>query len=306
MSIIALTSCVRGSQKSQQHGAVYLIDLEGQAGAQVLSWTSSAISWEGHGGGRGLRGIGFEKDKVFIATHDELLVFSPAFELLSRHRSPYLGGAQGLAVYENRVYVISAAFDALLAFDLALGQFAWGLQLSHDDAGLRATPFDPSGTLGPSPRKRMQLQSVYTDSSGLFLSGPGTLGLLHFDGKRIAQLVSLPEGARDARPWRGGVLFNDTSADTVRFLTPERNRVFAVLPYPQNDLANAHAVHAGIAREGFARGLCVIDTERFVSGSSPLTVTLHNIESMQTIQRFNLDMDVRHSVHSLALWPFSI
>ncbi|MDZ4730424.1 MAG: hypothetical protein SH820_10840 [Xanthomonadales bacterium] len=282
-----------------------MLDIEGQAGAQVLSWSYSAISWDGSGGARGLRGIGFAKDQVFIAAHDELMVFSPEFELVAKHRSPYLGGAQGLTVFENRVYVISSAFDAVLAFDLELGQFVWGLQLSNDDAGVRATPFDPLGTLGPSPRNRLQLQSVCANAKGLFLSGPATLGLLHFDGKRIAQLVSLPEGARDARPWRDGVLFNDTSADAVRFLTPEHNRVFALLPYPEKDLEPADSADPAQGRAGFARGLCVIDNERFVSGSSPLTVTLHNIETMQTVQRFNLDMDVRHCVHSLALWPYA-
>jgi hypothetical protein len=302
MSVLAVTSIVRGSQKGQQHGAVYLLDSEGQSGAQVLSWTRPAISWDGHGGARGLRGIGFADGKVFIAAASELLVFSPEFELLASHRSPYLAGNQGLAVFENRIYIVSAGFDALLAFDLALGKFAWGLQLSSDEAGLRATPFDPGGTQGPLLRNRLQLQSVYADTRGLFISGPGVLGLLHFDGKRIARLVSLPEGAQDARPWRDGVLFNDSSADSVRFITPAHNRVFKVLPYPTDEMAPAMPE---AARPYFARGLCVLDEKRFASGSSPLTVTLHDIESLQTTQRFNLDMDLRHCVHSLALWPYS-
>lgn len=303
MSVLAVTTIVRGSQNGEQHGAVYLLDTEKQNGAQVLSWTRPAINWDGHGGARGLRGIGFADGNVFIAAANELLVFSPEFELLASHRSPYLVGAQGLAVFENRIYVVSAEFDALLAFDLHLGLFAWGLQLSNDETGLRATPFDPSGTLGPSPRKRLQLQSVYADTRGLFVSGPGVSGLLHFDGKRIARLVSLPEGARDARPWRDGVLFNDTSADSVRFLTPEHNRVFAVLPYPAGSYEQPPAHDPELARPQFARGLCVMDDQQFAAGSSPLTVTLHNIETMKTTQRFNLDMDVRHCVHSLALWP---
>lgn len=302
MSVLSATTIVRGSQQGEQHGAVYLLDTERQSGAQVLSWTRPSVNWEGHGGARGLRGIGFADGKVFIAAANELLVFSPQFELLANHRSPYLAGAQGLAVFENRIYLVSAGFDALLAFDLALGKFAWGLQLSSDEAGLRATPFDPIGTQGPLPRKRLKLQCVYADKRGLFVSGPGVLGLLHFDGKRIARLVSLPEGARDARPWRDGVLFNDTSADSARFMTPAHNRVFKVLPYPPGEMAPAMPE---AARPYFARGLCVLDEKRFASGSSPLTVTLHDIESLQTTQRFNLDMDPRHCVHSLALWPYS-
>jgi hypothetical protein len=304
MTVIAASTIVRGSQAGERHGAIYLLDLEGQRGAQVLEWTQPGIDWSGSGGARGLRGIGFAQERVFVAAERELLVFSPEFELLASHRSPYLGNAQGITVFENRVYIVSAGFDSLLAFDLELNRFAWGLHIANDEAGLRASPFDPVGTLGPSPRNRLQLQSIHSDPRGLFLAGPGTLGLLHFDGNRIARLVSLPEGARDARPWRDGVLFNDTTADAVRFLTPEHNRVFPVLDYPGEALDEIRVSDPSIARAGFARGLCVVDEKQFVSGSSPLTITLHDIETMKTLQRYNLDTDIRHCVHSLATWPF--
>lgn len=305
MTVIAASTIVRGSQKGERHGAIYLLDLDGQRGAQLLEWTRPDIDWSGSGGARGLRGIAFSDNRVYVAAERELLVFSPEFELLATHRSPYLGHAQGITVFENRVYMVSAGFDSLLAFDLELGRFAWGLHIANDEAGLRASPFDPVGTLGPSPRNRLQLQSIYADPRGLFLAGPGTLGLLHFDGNRIARLVSLPEGARDARPWRDGVLFNDTSADAVRFLTPDQNCVFPVLDYPEEALNEPGIPDPSLARAGFARGLCVVDEQEFVSGSSPLTITLHDIETMKTLQRYNLDVDIRHSVHSLAIWPFA-
>jgi hypothetical protein len=305
MTILAVSTVVRGSQLGERHGAVFLLDIDAQRGAQVLEWTRPSINWKGHGGARGLRGIGTASEQVFIAADNELLVFSPDFELLAAYPSPYLGQAHGLVVFESRVYLVSAAFDSLLAFDLELQRFAWGMHISNDEAGLRAAPFDPLGTLGPSPRNRLQLQSIHADERGLFVSGPGAMGLLHFDGKRIARLLSLPEGARDARPWRDGVLFNDTSAAAVRFITPEQNKVFAVLDYPAEAYDEVARPDPTIARSGFARGLCVLDEQRFVSGSAPLTVTLHDIESMKTLQRFNLDMDVRHCVHGLALWPYA-
>jgi hypothetical protein len=302
MTLLAVTTVVRGSQKGERHGAVYLLDTEAGRGAHVLEWTRPSIAWEGHGGARGLRGIGFSGEQVLVAAANELLVFTPGFELRAAHRSPFLGSAHGLAVYENRVFVISAAFDAVLAFDLEHGRFVWGLQLSQDETGLRATPFDPVSIAGPLHHSRLGLQSIHADARGLFLAGTGTLGLLHFDGTRIARLVTLPDGARDARPWRDGVLFNDSLGDATRFISPQHNHVFRVLPYPQ---AGLQETDPEIARAGFARGLCVLDDRRFASGSSPLTVTLHDIETLQTVQRFNLDMDVRHTVHSLALWPFA-
>jgi hypothetical protein len=118
------------------------------------------------------------------------------------------------------------------------------------------------------------------------------------------RLVTLPEGVHDARPWRDGVLFNDTGADAVRFLTPDANCVFEVPHYPEAELLPGSFDNPAIARQGFGRGLCVVDESRFVSGSSPLTLSLHDLDAMKTTLRINLSTDARNAVHTLAVWPF--
>jgi hypothetical protein len=304
MSIIAATTVIRGSQRGSSHGGVYLVDLENQRGAQLLDWTRPSIDWSGHGGGRGLRGLAFADDRVYIAGASELFSFAPDFAMLGVHSSPYLGHAQAVACFEGRIYAVSAAYDAVLACDLQSGRFDWGLQIVDGDSGLRGIPFDPQGALGPSPSNRLQLNSLYCDPRGLFISGGRCSGLLHFDGKRIVRLVTLPQGVHDARPWRDGVLFNDTDAEAVRFLTPDANRVFEVPRYPESELEPAGFEDTSLARQAFARGLCVLDDGLFASGSSPLTVTLHDLDAMKTTLRINLSTDVRQAIHTLAVWPF--
>ena len=306
MPIIAMTTVNRGSQPGDSHGAVYLLDLDGGRGAHVLDWTRPRIDWSGHGGGRGLRGLAVTKDQVYIAGADELFRFTPGFELQGVHTSPYLGRAQAVACFEGRVYVISAAYDAVLALDLATGRFDWGLQIVDDEGGLRGMPFDPRSGLGPSAGNRLRLNSLHCDPRGLFIAGARTQGLLHFDGKRIVRLVTLPEGVHDARPWRDGVLFNDTEAEAVRFLTPEANRVFEVPRYPESALEAGSFEDKAVARLAFARGLCVLEAGVFVSGSSPLTVSAHDLDTMKTTLRINLSTDVRQSVHTLTPWPFDV
>jgi hypothetical protein len=282
------------------------VDLSGRRVAHVLDWTRPTIDWSGPGGGRGLRGLAVHERQVFVAGANELFQFTPAFELDAVHASPYLDQAQAVACFEGRVYVISAAYDAVLAFDLESGRFDWGLQLADDEGGLRGMPFDPKGALGPSPAGRLQLNSLYCDPRGLFISGARTMGLLHFDGKRIVRLVTLPEGVHDARPWRDGVLFNDSDAEAVRFLTPASNRVFEVPRYPEEALEPGSFEDTAIARQAFARGLCVLGDGVFASGSSPLTITLHDLDAMKTTLRLNLSTDVRRSIHTLAPWPFAV
>ena len=306
MSIIAATTVNRGSQPGASHGGIFLVDLGEQRGAHLLDWTRPSIDWTGHGGGRGLRGLAVNGQEVFVAGAGELFRFTPAFELVGNHSCPYLGGAQAVACFEGRIYVVSADYDSVLAFDLDSGRFDWGLQIVDDEAGLRGVPFDPRGALGPSVGNRLRLNSLYCDPHGLFVSGARSNGLLHFDGKRIMRLVSLPEGVHDARPWRDGVLFNDTEAEAVRFLTPESNRVFEVPHYPEAALDPGSFDNPAEARQAFARGLCVLENGMFVSGSSPLTLTLHDLDAMKTLLRINLSTDVRQAIHTLAVWPFEV
>ena len=304
MSVIAATTVIRGSQPGASHGGVYLVDLDGQRGAHLLDWTRPSIDWSGHGGGRGLRGLAFGDDRVYVAGASELFSFAPDFALLGVHSSPYLGQAQAVACFEGRIYVVSAAYDAVLAFDLQAGRFDWGLQIVDGDSGLRGIPFDPQGTLGPPPSHELRLNSLHCDPRGLFIGGGRSMGLLHFDGKRIVRLVTLPAGVHDARPWREGVLFNDTEAEAVRFLTPDANCVFPVPRYPEAALEPGSCADSAVARQGFARGLCVLGEGAFASGSSPLTITLHDLDTMKTTLRINLSTDLRHGIHTLAVWPF--
>jgi hypothetical protein len=306
MSIIVATTIMRGSQRGASHGGAYLVDPAGQRGAQILDWARPNIDWSGAGGGRGLRGLSVHQQRVFVAGARELFEFDPEFELRAVHASPYLDHAQAVACFEGRVYVLSAAYDAVLAFDLENGRFDWGLQIIDDEGGLRGMPFDPRSALGPSAVSRLRLNSLYCDPRGMFVSGAHSQGLLHFDGKRIVRLVTLPEGVHDARPWRDGVLFNDTEAEAVRFMTPESNRVFEVPRYPEDALEPGTFEDGAVARQAFARGLCVLDEGVFASGSSPLTISLHDLDAMKTTQRINLSTDARQTIHTLAVWPFEV
>ncbi len=304
MTILVAISVVRGSPEGKSHGAVHLIDLDAGRAAQLVDWKAGGVDWMAPGGGRGLRGVAFDGERVFIAASERLLVFTPDFELQQSYRSPYLGQAHEMAVFDRRLYLTSTAFDAVLGFDLDANRFDWGLHIVAGEAGLQGTPFDPQSVLGPPAGNALELNSIWCDLRGMFISGARTLGLLYFDARRIVRLVTLPQGVHNARPWRDGVLFNDTAADVVRFLTPASNRVFRVPHYPAERLTGSEPDNARIARQGFARGLCVLDGGVFASGSSPATITLHNLDTMKTTLSINLSTDVRHTIHTLAVWPY--
>ena len=102
---LVATSVVRGSEKGQSHGGVYLIDFASQQVEQKIDWNTGEIDFAGRGWDRGLRGIEFTDDAIWIAASDELFCYSPEFELIASYRNDYLRHRQKFAG------VTSAVFD---------------------------------------------------------------------------------------------------------------------------------------------------------------------------------------------------
>jgi len=298
------TSVVRGARQGESHGGVYLIDFEERHVDQPIDWNAADIDWQGRGWDRGLRGIAFDTDRTFIAASDELFAYDPDFRRIGAWRSPYLKHCHEISRFEDMLYLSSTGFDSVLAFDLRREAFTWGLSLRRDGNRIALATFDPMGEKGPSPANAFHLNSVFADAGGLFLAGLRTPGLLRYGGKTLAMVATLPEGSHNARPFRDGLLFNDTSIDTVRYVTPSRQRSFRVPAYADDQITHRDYEDGQVARRHFARGLCPVSDTLIAAGSSPSTVALHDLDSNKTTMMVTLSNDVRNAVHGLALWPF--
>jgi hypothetical protein len=304
VTILIATSVLRGSPAGQSHGAVHLVDMQDGKVAHVIDWKAPGPDWTLPGGGRGLRGVAIDGDRVFIAAADTLFAFSPDFKMLHSFRSPFLDDCHEICIFERRLYLSSTAFDSVLGFDLDQNCFDWGLHVVEAGTGLLGTPFNPQGTHGPSRGRALGLNSLWCDTRGMFISGSRASGLMFFDAKEIVRLVTLPHGVQNARPWRDGVLFNDTSADVARFMRPGSNQVFQVPKFSESALVDIGELESKNSRQGFARGLCVLNNSEFAVGSSPATITLHDLDTMKTTRSINFSIDPRHSIQSLAVWPY--
>ena len=93
--------------------------------------------------------------------------------------------------------------------------------------------------------------------------------------------VELPPGTHNARPFRDGVLFNDTEANALRYAgrgDGQEDRAMRVPTYdPEESLLHATWTQSGLARQGFARGLCVLSDALVAGGSSPSTITVYDL-----------------------------
>jgi hypothetical protein len=298
------TSVVRGAAQGESHGGIYLADFEAERITQPVDWNTMQIDWAGRGWDRGLRGIAFGPDEVYVAASDELFVYDPDFQLKASWRNPYLRHCHEISRRGDMIFLTSTGFDCILGFDVKAEDFVWGLSLTPTGERLGFRSFDPRQKGGPEESNALHLNSVSATENGLFLSGLHTTGLMRYDGKRLSIVASLPQGSHNAQPLGDGIVFNDTGADLLRFVTPSRQLTFQVPHYAPDTLTHTQFGDGRVARQGFARGLCVVSSTLVAGGSSPSTITLHDLAANRSLQTVTLSRDVRNAIHGLEVWPF--
>lgn len=298
---------VRGSNQGESHGGVYIIDPDRQIVEQKIDWNTVGIDWQGRGADRGLRGIAFDGEVVYIAASDELYAFSPDFECIGSWRNPYLKHCHEIFAYERTLFVTSTGFDSILGFDLDRKVFGRGIHIETRNFKFKATLYDPCSDDGPLLLNKMHINNVYCDVHGMYVAGLKTGGMLHFNGEAVHMAVELPSGTHNARPFRDGVLFNDTGVDRLRYCgrgEGEEDRAMAVPKYEPRKLTHGDLDDSRIARQGFARGLCLMSESVVAGGSSPSTITVYDLKNNRQLLSVNLTMDVRNAIHGLEIWPF--
>jgi hypothetical protein len=297
---------VRGAQQGQSHGGVYLVDFARREVRQTIDWNTSGIDFAGRGWDRGLRGIAFYGDEVYIAASDELFVYDRAFRPRRSFRNRHLKHCHEICVRDARLFLASTAFDSLLLFDLRAQRFAWALHVAATADGWTGRAYDPEGVAGPPAQNLLHLNHVHADESGLYCSGMRTRALLRLGpDQRVAAYCSLPEGVHNAQPFQGGVLFNDTAADHLRFVRRDGQEcAFRTPRYEESRIDFAGVDDSRVARQGFGRGLCAIDARLVAAGSSPSTVTVYDLERRTRVASVNLTLDIRNAIHGLEVWPF--
>ena len=304
MTKLIATSVVRGSNQGESHGGVFLVNLETDAILQPVDWNTVDIDWQGRGWDRGLRGIEFHQDEIYIAASDELFVFDQSFNITTSYRNRYLKHCHEICIFGHHLFLTSTGYDSIVGFNLEEKAFDWGLKIATDGRIFDVKRFNPQSDNGPLSMNKLHLNSVYCNQGGMFIGGMRTHALLKFGGKSIGVMSTLPQGAHNAQPFLDGILFNDTRADAVRYESPTASKAFRVPHYAPHKLTHTDLDDSRIARQGFGRGLCVLSDKMIAAGSSPSTISLYDLETQKPVKAINLSLDVRNAIHGLKEWPF--
>lgn len=300
------SSVVRGSQQGESHGGVFIVDFATRESTQVLDLNTGDISWEGRGADRGLRGIAFDDDDIYVAASDELFCYSRKFELQHSSRNRYLKHCHEICKMGRTLFLTSTGYDSVLAYDLDQHVFTWGFHLQKLQGEWTGFAFDPTEGYGPRAVNEQHINMVHVNKQGIFLSGLRTRALLHINRHNaVTEFCGLPQGTHNAQPFRTGVIFNDTASDHVRYESRDQtSRAFKIKSYDPQDIAFTGVDDSKTARQGFGRGLCIYQEKILVGGSSPSTLSLYDLESNTTIGSVNLTLDIRNAIHGLEVWPY--
>lgn len=301
---LLVSSVVRGAQQGDSHGGLFVVDIERGEFEQVVDWNTAGIDWDGRGADRGLRGIVIADKEIFVAASDELFVYDPWFRPVASYRNPYLKHCHEMSLHKGKLYITSTGFDAIVRFDLATRRFDLGMAIVTDGRLVNAKGFDPNKPDAHDPSNVLHINNVHVDDTGVYVSGRKMPALVQLTQTAIGMVAGLPRGTHNARPFRGGVLFNDTDSDSVVWQGPQGRVAVRVPAYDPRSLTHMDVDASGIARQGFGRGLCVISDTLVAAGSSPTTVSIHDLQSGTCIRSMKLSSDVRNAAHGLAVWPF--
>lgn len=311
---VIVSSVIRSSKPSESHGGLYCVDLETGQVTQLMDWNSAGINWEGRGQDRGLRGMAFSNDEIYLAASDEIFIYDRQFNLRRSIRQTYLKHCHEIFLEGDDLYVSSTGFDSVLQYSLSQDRWVAGYCLRYSDFGRalkkikfspppRLSRFDPNTDNGPHPQDSSHLNQVWYEQGRIFACGTGFRHLVSIENGRRRVHARVPYWTHNCRPWRDGVLANATELNKILYADRRGNELWSVpIPhYPEEQLLRQTT--RDHARQAFGRGLCTWG-DYIIAGSSPATVSVYSLDSTEPIKSINLTMDVRNAVHGLEVWPY--
>ncbi len=312
---VLMTDVVRSSQQGDSHGGAYLIDLESGNFEQVIDWNTTAIDWQGRGMGRGLRGICYVDNEIYIAASDELFVFDQGFNVLRSFSCKYLHHCHEICYDGERyIYLSATSFDSILRFDTKLQVFdiAWWIHpvtKVHRGKRVRALgskPYDPNSKAGPEKADTLHINNVTMHEHDVCFSGLRFGVFLKLHANQLKPIAAIPQTTHNCQMIGQRVLMNSTGNDAAVIQTTqgEIEKTFSFPTYPVEELLNT-GIPGDYARQAFGRGLCVHeDSGLVIAGSSPGTVTAFDVQSGDVLRSVRVSNDLRNAPHGLEVWVF--
>lgn len=299
LPVIITSTVIRSSSYGDEHGAIYLVNLENGKYKKAVS-SSSGIKLDGRGGERGFRGVAFYNDKIYAALSNKILIFNKKFSLVGEISEPdYMFYIHEICIYNDLLYIVSTDYDAILVIDLKSNELVHGLCFKHNIV----KKFDKTSKYQPIKRDTKHLNNVYVDHRGVFTCGVNVNNLFLYDGS-LSRYAAVPNGTHNCRPFKNGVLCNMTNENKIAFLDKKRN-ILKSCSVKKINIANLVNMNNNekIAKQPFARGLAV-GNDFIVGGSSPSMISVYDLKAFNNVKNIIMSNDVRFCIHGIEIYPY--
>ena len=303
---VVATSVIRGANQSESHGGIYLVDLENERVEQKVDWDDIQIDFQGRGLDRGLRGVAFDKGRIFVASSTAIYEFDKRFNVVNKYENRYLKHAHEISKDGKYLYIASTGFDSVLRFDIKRERFDKGWSFYRGTHLTNFVQFDPNSAQPESPGEtnRYHINNVYAHKGEVYISGRKMSNVICLDSGSCRSHIRTPPGTHNVQPLGKGFIYNDSEADRLVYSHKYDYRFFEVPRYPDEELTNTKHSDDRLARQAFGRGLCRYKEGIIIAGSSPSTITAYDFKSRRKIKSVNITKDVRNAIHGLEVWPF--
>ena len=280
---VIATSVIRAAEKGGSHGGVYTIDLNSGKYEKVIDWSDPNIKWDGRGGERGLRGITFHNDRLYIATSEAICCFNKSFQQVDIYHSDKLRQCHEICTHKGKIYITSTSFNMIVEFDPVSKEFTRCLDnLPHN--------------------KTFHLNNIFSDGEKLYFSGSGYRSLWVLNNK-ASGFAAIQGGTHNVQPYKEGILYNHTRQNSIVYATHKGKIIehFNIKQYDKKYFINGDLPDE-VARTGFGRGLCTTD-DYIIGGSSPANISIYRHGDPNPIDTIFLSKDVRNAIHGLEVLP---
>lgn len=316
---ILATSVIRATELGDSHGGLYLIDLEKETHQLVLDWKDQSIDFEGRGGERGLRGVAFYEEFIFLASNSEILKLNQNFEIVNQFTNEYLDNIHEIIIENDDLLITSTGFDSIVWFNLQKEEFQSAYLFRKEPPPTtilnkirnRLIPkqryvskyYDPNVTKQAHPQDSTHINSVFVNNGLIYFSGTSLNHLYQLQKPHMAKaFCALPWKTHNGRYSNEFVYFNNTPTNVVKRINPQTEEVLSyhipeiidVEDYTNNDR---------IAKRSFNRGMLFHD-DYLIVGSSPSNISVFDIHSGELIKQIQLSKDIKNAIHGIALYPF--
>ena len=170
---------------------------------------------------------------------------------------------------------------------------------------LKLIEFDPLKSGWPERKDMIHINNIWVQGDQILFSCYNANHLYCSDGKKVRKLIKIPYNTHNLQSFRDGYLSSSTGDFEFSYFGEygEKLASLPVVEYLENEIEFGN-LHDDIAKQSFARGLCVWGESIVIGGSSPATVTAYNIDEQKIVSSINITMDVRHAIHGLEVYPY--